>query len=482
MAVIGDILPKAVPALVEAVKKCFGGSIPTSNTAQYSTMLAFGYSFLRYHNDQNDLNELVSTIIPAIYEANPGVPGSGGVSASFKQNIYKAPVQFSKYPVITNDTINTTALHAFDTIAFPLRDPCKQAAIDAIVNDIKANANWSAPLINRSTINKISTNGIASVMYVFEYICGFIPDNCSPSTQIFVDTANALFGTNSDAARNAASFLFQNYGLRNMASDGTISVPATIASDTLAGELKTFLSSNGQAQDALRAYLTSNYDQSDLDKVYEMWDTMSAQATPVEQTVVSGDALKKADDDSGKVADSKPEESKPAVSTPTSLAPKASSLLSKMAVDEDQLIQALEVITSGAFHGIPYLTTYVPGLTEKAIITLLDTKTDKKSHRPLSKAEETEPEKKMVQIPPAFKLDHSPAIWTRAVITSMGYPFINFTCPPIVKLLRGTDPKEIRDAYKTVKSMFKQCGLKRPIETLKKFAGSTYRCPPSTRT
>lgn len=78
-------------------------------------------------------------------------------------------------------------------------------------------------------------------------------------------------------------------------------------------------------------------------------------------------------------------------------------------------------------------------------------------------------------VPVHFRTELVPAIWNRAVIIGFGYPFVNFTSPSVATLIRGTDPKKVKEAYKRVKTMFKQCGLKKPVETLKEFAHTQYR-------
>ena len=146
--------------------------------------------------------------------------------------------------------------------------------------------------------------------------------------------------------------------------------------------------------------------------------------------------------------------------------------LKGMSISDAQLQEAVDYLygnPNGKFA--PYMATYHPGLTERAVADLLDHFTSDGTHRKYA------PPKQSVRamIPPAFKLDQSPAIWSRAVIDTLGYPFINFTSPSVMELLRGTDPARVRDAYRRVKRMFRQCGLKRPVDTLKAFAHERYR-------
>ena len=157
------------------------------------------------------------------------------------------------------------------------------------------------------------------------------------------------------------------------------------------------------------------------------------------------------------------------------LSEQARELLSNMAVDEGQVKEALDYIASNDYVGTPYLTSYHPGLTEKAAAQLLDRYTSDATHHPYQLATRTPGERRTVMIPPAFKVDQSPAIWSRSVVNDLGFPFINFTSPSVMELLRGTDKKKVRDAYNRLKKLFRQCGLKKPVATLKEFANANYR-------
>lgn len=164
-----------------------------------------------------------------------------------------------------------------------------------------------------------------------------------------------------------------------------------------------------------------------------------------------------------------------AVSTPTGMSPESASILERMAYDDAQLSEAYDVLSRGTYFATPLITTYHPGVTEKAIAQLLDNQTERGEHRPFRVTAGDPKLKKTVMIPPAFKEDKVPAIWSRAVIGSMGFPFVNFTCPPIMEIIKGTDPRAVKDAYKSVKPLFRQCGLKKPVATLKEFAHARYR-------
>jgi hypothetical protein len=157
------------------------------------------------------------------------------------------------------------------------------------------------------------------------------------------------------------------------------------------------------------------------------------------------------------------------------LHPTAFEILQGMSIDNEQLKEALEVLAGGNYYATPYFTTYMPGITEKAAAQLLDNQTEKGSHRPFKVSAGEPGTRKTVLIPPAFKEDKSQTIWSRAVINNLGSPFINFSSPAILALIKSSDPKEVKAAYKNVKALFKECHLKRPIDTLKDFAKAKYR-------
>jgi len=170
--------------------------------------------------------------------------------------------------------------------------------------------------------------------------------------------------------------------------------------------------------------------------------------------------------------DTEPSET-PKPADPTEGLPQGTAVALKgMSISDAQLQEAVDYLYGNPNSKFaPYMATYHPGLTERAVADLLDHFTSDSTHRKYTPPKQSA----RAMIPPAFKLDQSPAIWSRAVIDTLGYPFINFTSPSVMELLRGTDPARIRDAYRRVKRMFKQCGLKRPVDTLKAFAHERYR-------
>ena len=167
-------------------------------------------------------------------------------------------------------------------------------------------------------------------------------------------------------------------------------------------------------------------------------------------------------------------QSNPQVNT-YGLHPTAFEILQGMSIDNEQLKEALEVLAGGNYYATPCFTTYMPGITEKAAAQLLDNQTEKGSHRPFRVSAGEPGARKTILIPPAFKIDNSQTIWSRAVINNLGFPFINFSSPAVLALIKSNDPKEVKAAYKNVKALFKECHLKRPIDTLKDFAKAKYR-------
>lgn len=168
-------------------------------------------------------------------------------------------------------------------------------------------------------------------------------------------------------------------------------------------------------------------------------------------------------------------ESDDAIPETYGLDPKAFQVLKGMSVDDQQLRDALEYLEANNYQGTPYLTTYHPNVTEIAVQQLLDRYTPQAAHRKFSLSYGNNGLTSKILVPPEFKIDNSAAIWSRAVVTSLGFPFVNFSSPAISTLIHDSDPRNVRDSYKKVKGMFKACKLKKPIDTLKEFANSKYR-------
>ena len=77
-----------------------------------------------------------------------------------------------------------------------------------------------------------------------------------------------------------------------------------------------------------------------------------------------------------------------------------------------------------------------------------------------------------VEVPPGFAQENSSVLWDEPVITTMGYPFINFGAPEIYTILKDKDEKRVKQAYKKLKKQLKKVGLTDPIKVLKDFKNS----------
>jgi hypothetical protein len=77
-----------------------------------------------------------------------------------------------------------------------------------------------------------------------------------------------------------------------------------------------------------------------------------------------------------------------------------------------------------------------------------------------------------VEVPPGFAQENSSVLWDEPVITTMGYPFINFGAPEIYTILKDKDEKKVKAAYQKLKKQLKKVGLDSPIKVLKDFRNS----------
>lgn len=294
---------------------------------------------------------------------------------------------------------------------------------------------------------------------------GYIPvdgNQCSgiSDTENLHKAADTLFHGSTELTNKCKSYLLRANFWNNPSEDYKVdNEKANKFFEGFAADIK----AKGQgALDALTAYLESDNSRLDAPKDPASFGQV-AESVPgqLAEQSVDGEPSARANPTAENTLPPLPRES--------------AELLNGMAYDDEQLQQAADVIMGNSYYNVPLITTYHPGITEKAVAQLLDTCTDRGEHRPFRVTAGDPRERKTVMIPPAFKEDKVPAIWSRAVIGSLGFPFVNFTCPPIMEIIRGTDPKSIKSAYKSVKPLFRECGLKKPIETLKEFAHAKYR-------
>lgn len=497
MPISSRIIKPAVSNIITGAKNALGiasGSYPSgtdSESTRYLALLLFGY-------------EAVDKIPDAATAAHAmqWVYGSGGVKGL--KDIPSTPPLFLG-PTTFHDTdaikVLESVFTALESIAVPTlkdrTDFCASDAASNLLDTMNPPKEWLLPHSPESIFasNLLSSSARCIYPFLAVRLLGFLPDNCrwvgyKGLADSAIATAEAVLGAGHPAISRTASFLVQCGTLKQLNANGAyqyipLDEPAkAIAKETM-DSFRSFMSSGATADvEKMKAYLENGYNNMDFGSIADAWNVVepaaaTAQADPAAPAAETEPAA------AGHMASGTPapESSEPPVpaaptnrnAMPGGLDRRSFTLLQRMAVDEDQLIQALEKITSGQYYGIPFLTTYQPGITEKAIIKLLDTQTDKASHKKLTGADADPRERKTIMIPPAFKVDQSQTIWTKAVVTDLGFPFINFTSPPIMELIRGTDPKSIKMAYKQVKGMFKRCGLKKPIDTLKAFAHSQYR-------
>ncbi|MBR2305964.1 MAG: hypothetical protein IKA48_02030 [Fibrobacter sp.] len=483
------ILP-ADPNILKGAKNAAGisasGAYPPGNnpeSTRYLALLMFGYEAKGLIPDEDTANRVMAWVY-----------GNGGVDGLTK--VPSVQALFSPRPPAFRDTDPVHVLQgvntALENIAVPtIPDADRYHPADSakkIIDKMNPPMEW---YVEPELATFASSLLIYARRFMFPFLCvrllGFLPElspwsGYTELTNSAIEAATNVLGKGNAAINRTASWLIQCNTLRELADRGAYQyIPLDESSKTKFAEtadaFTKFMSSDATAEiDKMKDYLATGYNNLDFGNISDAWNIVESTRAPAAGG--SPTAHSTAKSQAEPAAEESPSSSAPAANPnlmPSGLDRRSYTLLQRMAVDEDQLMQALEVITSGRYYGIPYLTTYQPGITEKAIIQLLERYTDKASHKNLVGAAADPREKKTIMIPPAFKVDQSQAIWTKAVVTDLGFPFINFTSPPIMELIRGTDPKSIKQAYKQVKGMFKKCGLKKPIDTLKEFAHAQYR-------
>ena len=502
MPISSSIIKPAIPEIVNGAKVAVGITAPgsyykgnTNEATQYLALLTCGYEAQASISSPESAEKLLSWV----YGSN-GSGGMKGLKDAPVQTLFTPPAAFfnAPDPMSVLDKVNAM----LENVAVPSLGVAAENSIRAIVDSMNPPRDWYS---SESDFAKMLVTRARTIVYPFLAVrlLGFLPKVCSwpgylKLAQLAMTTAEEALGAGNAAIPKAAAFLVQCSTLKELGEMGEYRIfPVDLArvQPTMDAFKKFVGTGNPAAVDKLKAYLESGYSNMDFGSIADAWNAVeavpeeapaaAAEATPAENSQVPPDAPRTAPENApGKPAavtgeDRQPTNPEPAETNPnmmpSGLDRRAYTLLQRMSVDEDQLMQALDYVTSGKYYGTPFLTTYQPGITERAIIKLLDSHTDKASHRHLTGDEADPRERKTIMIPPAFKVDQSQAIWTKAVVTDLGFPFINFTSPPIMELIRGTDPKSIKAAYRQVKGMFKRCKLKKPIDTLKEFAHAQYR-------
>ena len=160
----------------------------------------------------------------------------------------------------------------------------------------------------------------------------------------------------------------------------------------------------------------------------------------------------------------------------------------------EQITDALRQVEQDIMDNTPnaqFLVRFVPGVTQEIIKDILTNRTDSGRYinRSAGRTGDAIPYTNLtggstytagtrtralgpVEVPPGFAQENSSVLWDEPVITTMGYPFINFGAPEIYTILKDKDEKRVKQAYKKLKKQLKKVGLSDPIKVLKDFKNS----------
>lgn len=164
------------------------------------------------------------------------------------------------------------------------------------------------------------------------------------------------------------------------------------------------------------------------------------------------------------------------------------------ASSRDQITDALRHVEQDIMDNTPnaqFLVHFVPGVTQEIVKDILTNRTDSGRYinRSTGRTGDAIPHTNLtggstytaatrtralgpVEVPPGFAQENSSVLWDEPVITTMGYPFINFGAPEIYTILKDKDEKRVKQAYKKLKKQLKKVGLSDPIKVLKDFKNS----------
>lgn len=164
------------------------------------------------------------------------------------------------------------------------------------------------------------------------------------------------------------------------------------------------------------------------------------------------------------------------------------------ASSRDQIADALRHVEQDIMDNTPnaqFLVRFVPGVTQEVIKDILVNRTasGRYINRSTGRTGDAIPHTNLtggstytaaartrdlgpVEVPPGFAQENSSVLWDEPVITTMGYPFINFGAPEIYTILKDKDEKRVKQAYKKLKKQLKKVGLSDPIKVLKDFKNS----------
>lgn len=168
--------------------------------------------------------------------------------------------------------------------------------------------------------------------------------------------------------------------------------------------------------------------------------------------------------------------------------------ISNHASSRDQITDAIRHVERDIMENTPnaqFLAHYVPGVTQEIIkdILLNRTASGRYINRSTGRDGDAIPHTSLtggstytytnrnrtigpVEVPLGFAQEKSSVLWDNPVITTMGYPFINFGAPEIYTILKDKDEKRVKQAYKKLKKQLKKVGLSDPIKVLKDFKNS----------
>ena len=164
------------------------------------------------------------------------------------------------------------------------------------------------------------------------------------------------------------------------------------------------------------------------------------------------------------------------------------------ASSREQITDALRHVEQDIMDNTPnaqFLVRFVPGVTQEIIKDILVNRTasGRYINRSTGRTGDAIPHTNLtggstytaanktraigpVEVPPGFAQENSSVLWDEPVITTMGYPFINFGAPEIYTILKDKDEKRVKQAYKKLKKQLKKVGLSDPIKVLKDFKNS----------
>lgn len=161
------------------------------------------------------------------------------------------------------------------------------------------------------------------------------------------------------------------------------------------------------------------------------------------------------------------------------------------AASKEQIVSAIHEVEQDIMGSTPnseFLTRFVPGVTQTVIKDILTNRTASGQYitKTTGRGSNGIPHTNLtggstftagnrakplgsVEVPSGFNQDNSSVLWNDPVITSMGFPFINFGAPEIQIILKSKDEKQVKRSYAKLKKQMKRIGLSSPIKVLKDF-------------